>query len=159
MMNKKAQDEMVGFAVIVIIIGVILLVAIGFLVNTRNESVVQDYEVESFIESSLQYTTECQDSLGYLSIQELIISCKNSEICLNGNSSCDTLNNTLGEITKEGWNVGEQSPIKAYEFSIMTDDQIQLTFNEGNKTANYKAGMQNFARNGVEYGVTLNLYS
>jgi len=159
MINKKAQEEMVGFAVIVIIIGVILLVAIGFLVNSKNEGVVEDYEVESFIESSLQYTTECEDNLGYLSIQELIISCKNEEICLNEKNSCEILKETLGEMTREGWSVGEQSPIKAYEFNIMADDQIQLTFNEGNKTLNYKAGMQNFARNGVEYGVTLNLYS
>jgi len=158
-MNKKAQDEMVGFAVIVIIIGVIILIAVGFLVNTREETAVEDYEIESFIESSLQYTTDCQNSLGFISMKELIIECWNKDLCIGGNSSCDVLNKTLGKMIKKSWTVGQQSPVKGYEFTVRADNASVIGFSEGNKTANYKSGMQSFARSGVEYSTSLNLYT
>jgi hypothetical protein len=159
MMNKKAQDEMVGFAVIVIIIGVIILIAIGFLVNSRQESVVEDYEIESFIESSLQYTTNCESGLGFISMQELIISCRNKEFCLDGNSSCDILNKTLVKMIEKSWNVGINNPVKAYEFKAMANNQTIIRLMEGNKTANYKSGMQGFARSGAEYSFMLDIYN
>jgi hypothetical protein len=159
MINKKGQDEMVGFAIIIIIIGVIILIAIGFLVNTREENAIQDYEIESFIESSLQYTTDCQDSLGFISIRELIIECSNNNLCLGGNSSCYVLNYTLSRMIKKGWTVSPQSSIKAYEFFAMADNQSIIMFKEGNKTADYKSGIQSFARSGVEYSTSLNLYT
>jgi hypothetical protein len=159
MMNKRAQDEMVGFAVIVIIIGVIILIAIGFMVNSPDKSVVQDSEIESFIQASLQYTTNCQDNLGYLSVQEVIISCQSGEICLDGNSSCSVLNSTLSNLVEKGWNVGTQSAIKGYAFNVKVGQENTLDFKKGNLTANYKAGFQSFARNGVDYSLSLNLYS
>jgi hypothetical protein len=161
MMNKKAQDEMVGFAVIVIIVGVIFLIAIGFMINTPDKTVVQDYEIESFIQSSLQYTTDCQNNLGFTSLQETIISCENGEICLDGKSSCEVLNSTLDNIIKKGWNVGSQSAVKGYEFDVQIGEEsnLSLSFKDGNQTSNYKSAFQNFARNGVDYTISLNLYS
>ena len=159
MMNKKAQDEMVGFVVIVIIIGVVLLIFIGFMVNTSDKTVVQDSEIESFMQASLQYTTGCQDNLGFIPIQELIISCENREICLDEKNSCAVLNSTLSNLIEKGWNVGVQSAIKGYEFNIRVREQSILNFKKGNQTANYKSAFQNFARNGVDYTLSLNLYS
>jgi hypothetical protein len=157
--NKKGQDEMIGFAVIVIIIGVIILIAIGFMVNRPDKSAVQDSEIESFIQSSLQYTTDCQDNLGYLSVQELIISCQSAESCLDGINSCAVLNSTLGNLIEKGWNVGTQSAIKGYEFNVKVGEESTLDYKKGNLTADYKAGIQSFARNGVDYSLSLNLYS
>jgi hypothetical protein len=157
--NRSGQDEMVGFAVIVILIGVIVLVAIGFLVNTKNETVVQDYEIESFIQASLQYTTDCQYGIGYLSVKEVIISCQNNEICQNENNSCIVLNSTLKNLIEKGWNVGSQSAIKGYELNVKTGNENTLNFKKGNQTADYKAGIQSFTRNGIDYSISLNLYS
>jgi len=159
MMNKKGQDEMVGFAIISIIIGVIILIVIGFMVNTTDKTNVQDYEIESFIQTSLQYTTECQDSFGFASITDLVISCNREEKCLNEKDSCEILNSTLSGLVENGWNVGEQSSVKGYEFDIKTGEQSTLNFKEGNQTANYKSAFQTFARNGEDYTITLSLYS
>jgi len=158
-MNKKGQEEMVGFAVISIIIGVIILVVIGFMVNKKDTNLTADYEIESFIQSSLQYTSECQDSLGFVSLQELIISCRREETCLDGKSSCDALNSTLKGLVENAWTVGDQSSIKGYEFDIKTGEQSTLNFKKGNQTANYISGFQSFARNGQDYTLSLNLYS
>ena len=58
--KNKGQEEMVGFALIVIIVAIILLVIIGLSLGTRgNREAVQSYEAESFLSAALQYTSNC----------------------------------------------------------------------------------------------------
>lgn len=142
--NKKAQEEMVGFALIIIVVAVILLIFIGFSLKTPKKENVESYEVESFIQSSLQYTTDCRDNLRTFSIQKLISSCRNDEICLDGRNTCEVLNSTLKGIVEESWKVGENTPIKGYEFKIISDKKEMLKFGEGNITANSKGSVQYF---------------
>ncbi|VVB83672.1 Uncharacterised protein [uncultured archaeon] len=159
MRDKLAQEEMVGFAVIVVIVGVILLILLSFLIKTPDQTIVQDSEIESFIESSLQYTTDCDSQIGFLPVQELIISCENGDICIDGRDSCDVLKSNLGNMVTKGWNVGTQSAVKGYEFKITADEQEKIKFQGGNKTASYQGAFQDFTRGGTDYQVSLNLYS
>ena len=46
-MNKKAQSEMVGFALIIIIVAVVLLVFLSASVRNSNDDNTQSFEVES----------------------------------------------------------------------------------------------------------------
>ena len=65
---KRAQEEMVGFALIVIIVSVILVIFLGFSLRDQGKENVESYEVESFIQSFLQYTSECRDNFNFLSV-------------------------------------------------------------------------------------------
>src|SRR3989338_8353081 len=96
-LKKHAQEEMVGFALIIIVVAVILLVFIGFSIRKPQKENVESYEVANFIQSFLDYTTKCKDSanLEYLSIQKLIFYCNNKETCLDGKDACEVLDSTL----------------------------------------------------------------
>ena len=84
--SKKAQEEMVGFALIIIIVAVILLVFLAISLNKSKKEDLGDNEVNSFIQSFLSYTTSCGEySDSYYSIQKLITECVNYESnCLDG---------------------------------------------------------------------------
>ncbi|MBI2057207.1 hypothetical protein HYT91_03060 [Candidatus Pacearchaeota archaeon] len=60
--NKIGQEEMVGFALIIILVSVILLVFLAFSLNKPKTEATESYEVNSFLQSSLQYTSSCQTS-------------------------------------------------------------------------------------------------
>ena len=137
--NKKAQEEMVGFALIIIIVAIIMLVFLGFSLRSTQKATVENYEVESFIQSFLQYTTECENNVEKLSVQKLIFSCNNREICANGVNSCDVLKSDLSQIVSESWKIGTDRPVKGYELSIKTDqNQIILELKKGETTRNFK---------------------
>lgn len=140
MLNKKAQEEMVGFAIIIIIVAVILLIFLGYSVQKPKE-VVESYEIESFIQSMLQYTTECAQDYepNYDSIEELIISCKKNEQCLNGKESCIVLEKDLSEIMELGWEIYEDSPIKGYNLKINSGSEVLIELGDGNLSNNYKS--------------------
>lgn len=158
-MNKKAQEEMVGFAVILIIVAVIVVILIGFMVRTKSTASYNSYEIEGFLDSSLQYTTSCSDYLGTLDLEHLIVSCSKSDFCLDERPSCEVLNNTLKGIIDESWNVGQDSYIKGYYFEIFVNGNSSLILEKGNKTGIYTGGSQDFASSGKGYDLILNLYT
>ncbi len=157
-MNKKAQEEMVGFVVILVIVAVILLVLLSFLIKKPSGEGVENYEVENFIQATLQYTTNCEDYIGFLSLQDLIIACEGQEKCLDERDSCKVLNDTLTGVIEEAWDVGQQSAVKGYKFKIVVDDQEKTVLKEGNETLDYKGAFQDFARRGTDYVISLNIY-
>ena len=146
--SKHAQEEIIGFALIIIIVAVILVIFLGFSLRNSQKELVESYEVESFIQTFLQYTTDCRNNLEYLSIQKLIFECNNNGKCLDGKDSCEVLNSTLKEIVGIGWGIGETAPTKAYELKINSGDNGIILIEEGNKTSNYKGSMQDFSRGG-----------
>jgi hypothetical protein len=159
MMKKKAQEEMVGFIVIVIIVSVILLVLLGFMLRSKDSGTVENYLVESFIQSALQYTSSCENELEFLSVQDLIVSCERESVCLNGENSCYVLNDTLNNLVKSAWNVNNESAVKGYNLGVMAGERGIFMLQEGNETRNYKGGMQDFAKSGDNYEVSLSVYS
>jgi hypothetical protein len=150
---------MVGFAVIVVIVGVILLVALGFMVTRSDEEVVESYEIESFIQSALQVTTDCENEIKFLSVQDLIVACDRTNKCLDERDSCDVLNSTLKDLIESGWQAGEESAVKGYNLQVSIDKQIKFEIKKGNETNNYKSGFQGFPKSGSDYEVSLNIYS
>jgi hypothetical protein len=152
--SKKAQEEMIGFGLIIIIVAVILLVFFSFSVGRRDSEVVgESHEVDSFIQSSLQYTTDCKDNLEFFSVRKLVTKCSGldaGESCLDGRNICDVLESTLGEITEESWLVSDEgkSFVKGYNLEISqgglsseTSREI-LTLQEGNVTRNFQGSIQ-----------------
>ena len=157
-MKRGGQEEIVGFALIIIIVSVILLVFLSFSLRNSQKMEIQSYEVEGFIQAFLQHTSDCEDAFGPLSVQKLIFSCDNKEICLDDRSTCEVINFTLKEICENSWKVGENTPIKGYELRIISAETEILLLEEGNVTQNYKGGSQLFAKRGKDYDVSFKVY-
>jgi len=161
MLNKKAQEEIVGFALIIILVVIILLVFLSISLKNPKQENVQDYEVENFLQSILQYTTDCQGYReDFRNIEDLIFDCKNGEHCLvDGRKACDVLGNTSKEIIEESWQIGENNPAKAYNFTIILDDQYLVTsIIKGEKSTNYRGDFQNFYRQGSSIDIFFEVY-
>ncbi len=157
-MRKKGQEEMVGFILIIVIVAVILLIFLGFALRNSKEVEIKSYEVQGFLQSVLQYTSDCKDALGFLSIQDLIFSCYKDEGCLNEKSACEVLNSTLEEIIKESWAVGEDTPTRGYELRILPE-AMGIFLKKGNVTKNYRGASRDFTKRGVDYDVLFKLYN
>lgn len=158
--RNKAQEEMVGFALIMIIVVVILMIFLGLSLKNKNKAIVESYEAESFINAILDYTTDCRDSsnLEYLSIKKLIFECYNNEKCLDNRQTCDVLRTTLSEIVQESWiidtteSIGErhvESPIKGYLVNITANNEEFLSIEQGTKTSSSKGSMQDLGKNRI----------
>lgn len=156
--NRKAQEEMVGFIIIVVLVSVILLVVLGFMLKSSSTETVKDYEVESFIGAMLQYTSSCEADLEFLSVQDLIVECNSGSSCLDGENSCDVLNSTLKSLIKSGWNVNNQSAVKGYSFEVAAGDMGIFLLEAGNKTNDYKGSYQDFPKRSTNYIVSLDVY-
>ena len=156
--NRKGQEEMVGFALIVILVAVILVVFLGFSLNKEKES-VQSYEVESFLQASLQYTTSCSDNFEYLSLQDLIFNCAEENTCSEGKNSCEVLEMELKGILGQSWTVKEGSITRGYEMNMTSNGKEIIFIAEGNSTGNSKGSFQNFFRTGNSIDILFTVYS
>ncbi len=124
MKNKKAQHEIVGFALIIIIVSIIGLVFLSFAIG-RGESVKKtSVEISDFLQSAMYYTTNCAISHipNYKDLQDLIKSCYRNEKCLNDEMACDVLKKSFNEIIKNSFQVSEAGKNKAYELNIYYRD-------------------------------------
>ncbi len=159
--DKGAQEEMVGFAMIIIIVAIVLLVLLGISLNRPKATTgVESYEVESFILAAMQQTSTCSVDSGasYLDVRGLIIECDNGQTCSDGQNTCSVLNSTIKDVLKDAWQVGADRPVKGYELNVTAKDRIMLTIKEGNATANFKGGLGDVPKRGVIYNVGFKVY-
>src|SRR3989304_9297604 len=146
--NKKGQEEMVGFVLIIVMVAVILLFLLFFALRSKGtKESVENFEVDSFLQSALQYTTSCQlsESGKPISMQNLIFECvaDSESVCYGGEKACETLNSELGAIVAKSWPVGEERPAKGVELVILGNGAEVLRIDEGNVTGEYKGGVEN----------------
>ena len=155
---KRSQEEMIGFALIIILVSVILLAFLGFSLSKPPKDLVNNHEVENFIQAFLQYTTDCEDS-DYLSVQDLIFECYDGSSCSDERDSCEALNNTMKDILIETWPVGEDRPTKAYELIINSEGgDVDIKIREGNFTGYYKGASQIFSRKRTDFNIMFRAY-
>ena len=150
---KKGQEEMIGFALIIILVSVILLVFLAFSLSKPKTEATESYEVNSFLQSTLQYTTTCQTSRGLNSIQDLVFECDLKDKCSNDEDTCKILNETLTDILKESWPTGEDRPNKGYELIMNAGEEIILKIQEGNLTNNCKGSSQTLSKSRKEFSI------
>jgi hypothetical protein len=124
----------------------------------RTENNLASYEIGTFINSILKYTTSCENSLGVQNIQELINSCQRKVNCLDERDSCLVLNETLNYLINSSWNIGQQAAVKGYKFSIKSKAEELVLIQKGNQTTSFKTSTQPINRAGQEYNVSLRLY-
>jgi hypothetical protein len=158
--TRKGQEEMVGFALIIIIVAVILMVFLGFYLSKSNNQSVHSYEAESFVQSAIQSSTECQNyNWGYFSVKDLIFMCQSTAPC-NQEESCAVLNSTLSEELSHSWSVGSGGSIKGYSFNITSDNGDIISIQAGNITSNSEGSSQEIpnGNTGVSVDVIFNVY-
>lgn len=155
MRNKLGQEEMVGFALIVIIVAIIILVFLSFSLRAPQVEEVESYEIDNFIQTALQYTSDCQDNLGYLSVERLITRCYSGKMCLDSRSTCDVLDLTITGIMDESWSVSGGSVIKGYALNITSEAESILSIKEGNSTTEYKSDEVQLGTNDLEVRLTV----
>ncbi len=139
--NKKAQEEIVGFAIIVVIVSVILLFFLVFYLQSNKEIPVS-YEASSFLQAALSYTSSCEKNSGLLPVDDLVVACYKEERCGNGDYSCDVLNQTLKAITDKSWPAGPDFKVKGYQLNISSDKGSMIYIQEGNITGTFKGSQQ-----------------
>ena len=148
--NKRGQEEMVGFALIIIIVAIVILFLLSFSLKKSGKENVESYEADSFLQTTLQYTAECGPEKRVFSVQELIFLCDEEKPCfeavpgrnLDEIKSCDLLNETLAGLLAQSWKTGESMPVKGYELKIASNTKEILFIKEGNLTGNYKGALQ-----------------
>ena len=156
--NRKGQEEMVGFALIIIIVAVILLIFLRISITKPEKEAVESYEVQNFLLAGLQYTTDCRDAYEFRSIQNLIFDCNDEKDCEDGRKACDVLKSQLTEIIEKSWQIGQEEPVKAYEFKILSDEVEMLKIARGNITSNKRGAIVPLSRAGASIDIIFSVY-
>lgn len=157
--RKRSQEEMVGFAIIMVIVFVIILVFLGFSLSNSEKDAVESYEAESFMNSMLSYTTSCGDYREvYLDVKDVIFRCYENRTCVNGNESCDILTTTLKGLLLESWKVGANSSVKGYSLDIIGGEEVLVTLERGIRTNNAKGAVETIPQRGKSVEVRFIAY-
>jgi hypothetical protein len=132
--RKNGQEEAVGFVLIIILVVVIAVVFLVISVK-KNFERVQSKDVESFLQASMKYSTDCYSSpeIRY-TLKEMFAACRINEKCLDDRMACDVLNSTFSSILKASWRPSKESPSKAYMFKSLQNNKTILKLTEGNCT-------------------------
>lgn len=140
MINKKGQEEVMGFVLIVLIIIIIGVVFFAFSLRKSGESVWQkSSEADDFLNSILAYTTDCKPSSGgaYLSVKELVRECadKSSTQYTCGDitsSACKAANSTISAIFKELQADVSDRPVHGYNLTVTNAPSIAVAIGNQN---------------------------
>lgn len=146
--NKKAQEEMVGFVLIMLVVGVIFLVFLGiYLRKDSQTTITESKDISNFIAAVSRYTTDCglsdDPDFDHYSLVELITRCyedgPDSTCSNNGKKKCDVLKETLNGSIESNWNFHEDSPTKGYFFQVFREtdtgeENVIQPFGSGDQT-------------------------
>ncbi len=128
-MRKKAQEEIVGFVLIVVIVAVIAVIFLGISLRKSNtDSIEINEELNSFLSAVSYFTTDCEiPETKFQTIGDLVVKCYDNEQCANGELVCEVLEETLEEILESStYVVGENSRTQYYKLEIYYDENVEL---------------------------------
>lgn len=138
--RRKGQEEMVGFVLIIILVSVIFLVFLSIILR-RPEVKTDSVKIEAFLNSMVEYTTECVSGAEPIDVKELIKACYNGRVC-DRQDSCEILNETLLDMLEAVFPVGENRVFKAYKLEIYYEEgqeefkDVIFLSEKGNLTSN-----------------------
>lgn len=119
--SRKAQHEMVGFILIVVLVVVVSLIFLGISLRQKPSGVESESkQVVNLLNSILQYTTDCAIYVPqYESVRDLIKSCYHAETCIGGVSTCQKLQEVLTGLLESAQPhmTGGVQVIRGYEFN------------------------------------------
>ncbi len=145
--NRKGQEEIVGFILIVVLVAVAFVIFLG--VKLRNPVPVQKESaiVYQFLESAMEQTTDCmlKENGKNLQVKELIKDCNSvNSACISGKNSCDITQETIKQMLNSSWNVNTGSFYNGYELTAKYSQDAQessskeiFSIVKGNCSLNY----------------------
>ncbi|MCK5321468.1 hypothetical protein KAJ38_02725 [Candidatus Pacearchaeota archaeon] len=136
--NKKGQQEMVGFVLIVVLVMVGLMVFL--IISVRNSpEPTNSLAIENLLASIMKHTTECAIVFEpqFDNFEDLFKSCYEGDICSNlEQSACEYLNESLRDVVDAL--MDSEATVVAYQLDFFVrDDEGQqglLRIVEGNCT-------------------------
>lgn len=138
MLKSRGQEEVIGFIMIIMLVSIISLVFLAISIRKPNEKLPSN-ELESFLQASMRYSTDCEISLGRrYDLKDLIVGCGNNEKCSDERLACEILNETFTMIMDESWKAGEDNPVKAYSIVIIDAGNVTLVNIEKGKETGSK---------------------
>ena len=124
-LDKKAQEEIVGFVLIVVLVAVIAVIFLGIsLRNPEKTESPQSEQVASFLSAVGEITTDCEiPESSPKTISQLVVRCAEGAECINHmnqerKTSCEVLENYLKGALEASYLIGEGSFVKYYNLSI-----------------------------------------
>ena len=139
-MKRKAQEEMIGFVLIVVIIVIAGVILLGFSLRQPIQK-GKSLEISNFLEASSLKTTDCAINFipQYDNLEDLIVSCHNNKVCLNNELACDVLKRELTALLHDSFPINQDSKYIGYNleiyYSTNSSQPIEiLTISEGNCT-------------------------
>jgi hypothetical protein len=164
MASKKAQEEMVGFVLIMVIVAIIFLVFLAiWLRQDKSQNKVESTEISQFLDSLMTYTTDCaRYGTNYMTVEEIITEyCKQGKKCPAGSAmnedSCNVLNKTIKGIVESAWNFGPDSPEKGYKITLTYEPAIGAAKNLINPLGRNCTGALRGADKPLSGGISLKL--
>ena len=120
--TKRAQEEMVGFVLIVVLVAVIAVVFLGISLRKGSDNFSEkSAELGSFLSAVSYYTTGCEiPKTEFVSLERLVKACNSRELCADSRSTCAVLRETFAEILESTYIVEEGSSVKYYRLEIFT---------------------------------------
>jgi len=146
--NRKSQQEIVGFVIIVVIVMIIGVVFLGMFLKPKGGIAREDAEISNFLVSSAKITTDCVkgNEPNYRTLGDLTEDCFLRRKCLDERDSCEVLKEGYEKLLNETWTI-EFRGMKGYAMSfyyqefIDTEDgleyapkQVFLEISEGNSS-------------------------
>jgi hypothetical protein len=150
---RNAQEELVGFGIIIVLVAIIALIFLGIGLRSPSE-MKNSLEVSDFIYSSLSYSVDCQEQI--TNINDLIVACYNSKGCKQG-ESCELLKSTYEDMIESSLRIGNEMKYKAYIFRVFSGDNTLVFLDNGNKTGSL-TGASARILSGETINVSLVLY-
>lgn len=126
-MNKKAQEEIVGFVLIVVIVSVILVIFLGIMLSNKTQSgEYKSKDIEQFLESLMQFTTDCAINYepAYSKLNELVQQCYSLSKCTSGKNPCDIAKETIKNTVELSFKIERDSINKGYEFISVINSSL-----------------------------------
>lgn len=147
-MNKKAQQEMIGFVLIVVVVVVGLMVYLVISLKSGGEERT-GVKAGNLLDSIMKMTTECAPVFepDYDNYEELFGSCYANEMCRNVNKkACDYLNESLSEVLGEV--MKSEAEINYFKFELFVKDgEGLLEIKQGNCTGSITGAQRQTSKN------------
>lgn len=125
---KKGQEEMVGFAVLVILVAVVGVGLLALALRSGGQNEISSLHVQQFSESLIQSTSGCNIGTwpSLASFSSIIDECYNFPLrqCSNGKTVCEYLNETLPALISSVWNINSESAFQGAGYTITFKNRI-----------------------------------
>ncbi len=156
--SRKAQEEIIGFGIILILIAVIAMIFISISINKNQKESVEDFEVSSFLKALMEKTTTCEKNAKLISVKDLIFECGRGYTCFNEENSYDVLNETIKESMQDNWPIVNGSTTKGYSILVYYESGLFVNETKGINYGEFKGAMQDYAKSGEFAEIYLKIY-